>query len=256
MQENGVKVEEFFCNFLLALSSITVTPISLRRINGYADGAPRIPEKGELIFSYHSYGQEKNVWHIKEAAITPLFSIDSAGYLGWSSIVNEFEHYLEDINCLSLEEAKAIILSYRNFFCSTKLSKYHQIKCDVDLPQDYVFFPLQVLDDSAVTFSTLCLIDMITKAAELAKEKKILLFIKRHPFCNSQIMSIFLSDLVSENPFGRVVDLNIHSLIQNARSLITATSGVGFEALIWGIPVYSSGVSEWHTATKKNKYTF
>ncbi|MGE9553600.1 hypothetical protein ACQPT2_20950 [Erwinia amylovora] len=213
-----------------------------------ADNAARKPEKGVLVFSYHSFGKEKNVWHLKEAPVTPLFGIDRYGYSGWSEIADQAREW-PDISAISDEHAGEVIAKYRQKFKKKRISKYPQPNEEnVELPAEYIFFPLQVSNDPVSQFSPFNMLDMLKRAAELARRTGITLLVKRHPFCPSVAVEKTLQQLTEDNPLVKVVNLNVHTLIEHARAVMTVNSGVGIEALIDGAAVYASGKSEWFEA--------
>lgn len=245
---DGKKNKNFISNFLIQLSSFNI-PLYLHSVPFGADNAPRTPEKGTLIFSYHSHSQEKNVWHLKEAPITPLYSIDASGYSGWAEISNS-NKYDDYIGAQDLEEMRDVIKHYRDIFEANGISKYPQPEnIDIEMPEKYVFFPLQVQNDPVSQFNNLNIMEMINKAAECALQYKTYLIFKRHPFCNSIAIDRLLSVLIRNNPYVKVLDLNIHFLIKNAYAVLTVNSGVGIEALVDGASVYASGRSEWYKAS-------
>ncbi|RDK84551.1 capsular polysaccharide biosynthesis protein [Enterobacillus tribolii] len=244
---DGEKNRAFFANFLIQLSKFNV-PLHLIKVPFGADSAARKPEKGALVFSYHSFGKEKNVWHLKEAPVTPLFSIDRYGYSGWAEIADQPRAW-QDISDVSDEHAEQVIEKYRQQFKEKRISKYPQPdEQNVDLPAEYIFFPLQVSNDPVSQFSPFNMLDMLKRAAEAARRTGITLLVKRHPFCSSVAVEKTLQQLAEDNPQVRVVNLNVHTLIEHARAVMTVNSGVGIEALIDGAAVYASGKSEWFEA--------
>jgi glycosyltransferase involved in cell wall biosynthesis len=247
---DGPKNQKFISNFLIALTTRNI-PVYLLKVPFGSDNAPRMPQKGVLVFSYHSRGEEKNVWHLKESPVTPLYSIDRAGYSGWADI-SSLERYQRRINAISSNTAREIIEQYRDFFHRKGLSKYPQpVSDDLELPEKFVFFPLQVIDDPVSKLSQLSMLDILQKAADCAREQEIYLLVKRHPFCRSLAVEKVLSRITRENPWVKQVDANVHILIQHAHAVVTVNSGVGIEALLGGAAVYASGLSEWYRAANR-----
>lgn len=248
---DGFKNKKFIANFLIQLTKLNI-PLYLHHVPFGADEAPRTPEKGTLIFSYHSHNfEEKNVWHLKEAPITPLFAIDATGHSGWSEVANS-DIYHKYIDSLDIDGMKNIINHYRQIFNESGISKYPQPDIqEINLPEKYVFFPMQVQTDPVSQFNRLNIFEMLTEAASCAQYHQFYLLVKRHPFCNSLAVEKFLNQLVANNAYVKIVDLNIHYLIKNAHAIITVNSGVGIEALVDGASVYSSGASEWSKASNQ-----
>ncbi|KAB7654608.1 MAG: hypothetical protein ACRDCT_08815 [Shewanella sp.] len=244
---DGEKNRTFFANFLIQLSKFNV-PLHLIKVPFGADRAARKPEKGALVFSYHSFGKEKNVWHLKEAPVTPLFGIDRYGYSGWAEITN-LPRKRQEISAISDKHAEEVIEKYRRQFKEKRISKYPQPdEQDVELPAEYIFFPLQVSNDPVSQFSPFNMLDMLKRAAEAARRTGTTLLVKRHPFCPSVAVKRTLQQLTEDNPQVKVVNLNVHTLIEHAKAVMTVNSGVGIEALIDGAAVYAAGKSEWFAA--------
>lgn len=245
---DGYKHKGFISNLIFALSERKI-PLYFREVPFGADEAPRNPEKGTLVFSYHSWGNEKNVYRMKEAPVVPLFSIDSNGYSGWSDLVVNPNKYIEEINSISESESESILTQWHHFFLETNASKYPQSKDllseDFD---DFVFYPMQVQNDPVAVHSHYDGIQLLKDAAELANKNKSYLVVKRHPFCQSFAVQEAIEQLVETNSWVVTSNSNIHELIRKSRSVITVNSGVGVEALIDGASVYCAGKCEWQFA--------
>lgn len=240
-EQDGERHKKFYINFIQALSSFSI-PISLINLPFGADSGERIVEKGTIVFSYHSYGFQKNVWHLKEAPIVPLYILDKHGYSGWSNFINEYE---ENNPNITLEDADLIIDEFRKNMNLNNISKYNQPGfTDLDI-RDYIFFPLQVINDPVSIFNKFNLFDVIIYCAKLAEQTKTFLIFKLHPFSNSTVFFDFLKEISISNDFVKIYDANIYSLIGGSRAVITVNSGVGIEALIQGSSVYFLGKCEY-----------
>lgn len=245
---DGYKHKGFISNLILALAERKI-PLYFREVPFGADEAPRVPEKGTLVFSYHSWGSEKNVYRMKEAPIVPLFSIDPNGYSGWSDIVVNYDKYAELINSISEDKAHSIISYWQSLFFKTNDSKYPQSADSLpDDFDDFIFYPMQVQNDPVAVHTDYNGIQLLKDAAELAEENKSHLVIKRHPFCQSFAVQEEIENLVKTNKWVSKSNSNVHELIRKARSVITINSGVGIEALIDGASVYCAGKCEWQMA--------
>jgi len=221
-------------------------PLYFREVPFGADEAPRKPEKGTLVFSYHSWGDEKNIVRMKEAAVTPLFSMDFTGYSGWSDISLNFDKYKSKIDGLDEKDVEKTLNDWKLKFIEKNESKYPQ--SDEELPEighGFVFYPMQVQNDPVAIHSEYDGIRLLLEAAELAKENEVYLFVKRHPFCQSFAVEETITLLTQKNPWVIRTNSNIHTLIRRSNSVITINSGVGIEALIDGASVFCAGKCEW-----------
>lgn len=242
---DGHKHKSFITNLILSLTERKI-PLYFREVPFGADEAPRKPEKGTLVFSYHSWGDEKNIVRMKEAAVTPLFSMDFTGYSGWSDISLNFDKYKSKIDGLDEKDVEKTLNDWKLKFIEKNESKYPQ--SDEELPeivQGFVFYPMQVQNDPVAIHSEYDGIRLLLEAAELAKENKVYLFVKRHPFCQSFAVEETITLLTQNNPWVIRTNSNIHTLIRKSNSVITVNSGVGIEALIDGASVFCAGKCEW-----------
>lgn len=249
IQKNSTH-RQFLGNFLSILS-LKEIPISVISTNFPSYGEERIEFKNHLTFSFHSYENKTNTWSYKESPIVNKYSIDKSGYCGWSDITINFDNYRDQINSISIQNAEKIISAQYNKFLSTKLSKYEQNNNIEKLPERYVFFPLQVVNDSAAKHANLDMIEVIEYISKLASDLKFNVVIKRHPLCPSSAIKNLLKIIQIENKYIQLSDSNVHDLIKNSHSVISCNSGVSLEALIANKAVYCFGKSEWYEASNK-----
>jgi len=183
---------------------------------------------------------------MKEAAITPLFSMDISGYSGWSDIALNFDDYEKEISKIDENTASRVLAEWQQEFIEKSNSKYPQ--SDEALPEvakDFVFYPMQVQNDPVSVHSNYDGIQLLQDAAEIAKEREVYLLVKRHPFCQSFAVEEKITLLTQQNPWVVRTNSNVHDLIRKAKSVITINSGVGIEALIDGASVFCAGSCEW-----------
>lgn len=252
---DGDRTKIFFDNVLRAIC-LTRIPVTLKLVPFNSQDYERVILQDEICFSYHYYipfSKRKNhqytgIYSLKEAPISSYYSIDRYGFSGWSSICNSSD-FSQQINDIDISDAENTIAETKDRFLLSGESKYTQKSLDKDLVKgEYVFFPLQVQNDPVSELSPFTGIQLLKKAAEVAKEKNIKLVVKRHPFCKQDAVVFTLNDIINNNPWVEISDANIHLLNKNAKSVIAVNSGASLEALIIGSRVYNSGLSEWWDA--------
>lgn len=241
---------QFIGNFISCLHDEQLQVI-LNPANFPCYGLKRLAIKESIIFSFHSYNNDKNVFSIKESPIYGLYSVDKNGYSGWSDICVNFDSYIDKINKINDDKAKNIIEEKRFFFKKTKLSKHMQPQNRVPLPTNYLFFPMQVNSDSVTDHENINAMDALDYIAALAEKTGRTLVIKRHPMCKSRGIDIKIEYLSATNSNVLFVNANIHELIEGSSAVIACNSGTSIEALILGKPVYCFGRSEWYEAAHK-----
>lgn len=211
---------------------------------------PRAARPGGMVLSYHSIGDEPNVWRIKDTSVPGWYSFDRYGFSGWSSLARFPEEHEGRIEAIDLQLAEAKVIAVREFMRRGNLSKYKQSQDSFTPGRPYVYFPLQRVDDTVAAFFRLDTIEVLYKAAELAEKTGILLVVKRHPLCNITMIAEALADLQANFSHCVLVsNASIHSQIEGCRAVLVANSGVGIEALLYTKPVFTFGASEYEYAT-------
>ncbi len=243
------KYHKIFLNNMM--KSIINNDISLSTISiGWpAYGIQRSPLNNTILLAFHSYENPENVWSFKESPIHGLYSIDKSGYSGWSDICIHYENYEERINQISDENAEAIILNYQNKIKSG-MTKYKQPEIDHSLPDEFVFFPLQVRTDSVAEKTYLDSLDVLERLSTISFQLKKYIVVKKHPWCKSNAVRATLLKLAQENPYLIISNSEITHLITQSKAVLAGNSGVSLEALISGKPVFCFGESEWSRVTQ------
>lgn len=209
---------------------------------------PRTAPVGGYRLSYHSYGDSRHVWRVKETSVPFFYSFDRLGFSGWSEIALLPERFREHVQRVDTDAAREFCKDLRNWMISNNLSKYAQPDLSAAIPDRFVFFPLQVRGDIVAYHCRLDPLLVLRWAARMALHTRTPLVVKRHPFCRSRLVGIVLKFVSAMNPYVTVADAPIPHLLARCSSVITGNSGVGFEALIHGKQVFSFARSEYMLA--------
>lgn len=248
---DGDRHRHFFASIWLALGDlgVTVRPICL---TFGADAAPRLAKQGQLIISFHSHGDHGNILRLKESYLPPYYTVDRLGYSGFSELAKHPERFSEAINSMDAQESADFIEALKSRTIAANLSKYDQPRMGVEnLPDRFVFQPLQTVDDPVAGFHQLDQLEVLAGAAEAAEALGWSVIFKRHPLCRSVGMTAGLRHLLAVHPNLSSSDASVHSLIPAAQAVIGANSGVLFEALLHGAHVISFGHSDFAMATTR-----
>ena len=241
----GENHKQFVANLFCVLTALKAK-VQLREIRTGLDFEPRQSEN--LLFSYHSIGNEPNVWRIKEGPIPFFFLFDRYGYSGWAEVARDksaqrkAEHFSSEVDSARTRKIVDEILA-------KNISKYPQSELRESLPKGFVFFPLQVQNDTVLRLSKFDYLSVVERVAQIATEKRELLVIKRHPLCESEAVEKLLNRLKSE--WVVVTSASVHECITHAKAVLCCNSGVGFEALLHDKPVFIFGESEYNAAAEK-----
>jgi hypothetical protein len=243
----AVPHQQFVANLFGVFADLNAT-VKVKQKTPGDDFVPRQTES--ILFSYHSVGKSPNVWRVKEGPLPYYFSFDSEGYSGWSAFAKSPDT-LERARQIPLNEAHAVLRKVREETFDRGVSKYPQPASKaVDLPEQYIFFPLQVTADLVLRLARLNTVDVLNAAADMARARGAHLVLKRHPFCVDEDLARRLNEL-KESPWITVTDASVHQCIANATAVLCCNSGVGLEALMGGKPVYNFGDSDYRPAAEQ-----
>lgn len=202
--------------------------------------------EGGPYIAYHSVGTSKQGLHVKETDRRSHFSIDTAGYSGWS----DFSRLLLAAPQADRSIVEAFVARERLTLIAGNESKYEQPDHDPtgSAGPPHVFVALQVIDDAVQRLAHMHMFDMLEEVSLGCRSRNIPVVVKRHPLCRSWEVDRVLRRGERRGLFT-VTQESIHGLISNSCAVCVVNSSVGAEALLHGKPVYTFGASEYQAAT-------
>lgn len=222
------------------------------------DYSERIAPTNGFYLSYHSIGFKKNVWRIKETPIPYFYSIDKRGHSGWSELSSnspEYAKHVEDARKFPESIGRDIRVKIKNWLIDNHLSKYTQSDEIHTLPDNFIFYPLQTNHDPVRVhdnFSQIKAIFMLSLYAFINKNHVVT---KIHPYYTGIKIKFLIKVMEKFNKFFHTSNMSLTKLLPACSAVFVANSGAGFEALIYGKPVYSFSASEYDMAVIKIKKT-
>lgn len=219
-----------------------------------ADFAPRIAPANTLLISVHTVGIAKNVVRLKESYLPGYYCFDRTGYSGWAELA-----FNSKMQALAKNYRRAECANFVSKIRDDKLkynsSKYQQAELEVNainfIKKPYILLALQTTDDIVARLSNVRQDLLSVLIAEKIKPLGINLYIKRHPFCRDKHVECSINKLACEYDFVYLTDKSVNELIPDAKAVITVNSGVGFEALVMGVPVAVAGKSDYSPVAKQ-----
>ena len=179
----------------------------------------------------------------KRGYINGWYYFESGGYSAWSSF-----NYNGSLSLNYLRKYRLVSRSY---------IARRQTKCDQPrvgdfdfLDSSWVFLATQRSDDSVACFTKWDWHVLLYKLYDVVRGSGVKLAIKRHPGCSDSRVTKQLRRLDSL-PNVRVFNANIHHVLQRVGAVVVSNSGVGFEAGLYGKPVYVLGRSDYESAAIK-----
>lgn len=182
--------------------------------------------KNSIFLGHHTYGPQKNVWHIKKGYVPGYMYWDKKGYSGWSEAL---ENYSTELNYGDEVQTEKLMNKYiiEN---SSKIKQPDKTKIP-DHP--YILVLGQRPHDTVAAHSYIDTINLSKLVNEAYKNTGIKVYTKPHP------MSL------NTRFIGKTIQGSIHSLISGARAIYTVNSGSGFEALFHKKQVFTSGACDY-----------
>lgn len=206
---------------------------------------------GQIYYAYHADTPGENTYCFKGGPLPYLWYMDKGGYSGWSEMANSPELQSESA-AYPLEDAtKAIAKIYAQMRDQNLSNQAQPEGCeDIGPLEGFVFYPLQVNDDSVMELTKHSQSDVIDALSIQAAATGRPLVIKRHPLCTSPTIDAALT-AAAEREGVTITTGSVNALIERAHSVVVTNSSVGFQALIARKPVYSLGHSEYaHMTTR------
>jgi capsule polysaccharide export protein KpsC/LpsZ len=243
---NNFKYQKiFYDNLLSVLKDLGLNYTKIKRTSRKTIKQHEvIPNRIHL--AYHKYQNIKNVYSIKEAYTLHEMYFDKTGYSGWAEIANN-KKLFEESQQVDLEEAKIFLESYFEKYHYNKLTKYYQSDTEIKISNPYVLVLLQIPNDTVSDLSDILTYDLANIVADVYNDSDFSVVIKPHPHDK-----IFNSSLMNNSNFIISND-SLDSLIMKSSAVYTVNSGAGFEALLYGKPVFTSGHSDYHWVTTRVK---
>lgn len=207
---------------------------------------PREFPQETYCINYHKKFDLRRNLNVKLAYFHSYFYFDRKGYSGWSEIANSAFNP-EDVN--EKDAAQYFDERIRSAYLDRGISKYQQPSVTPELPENFVFFPMQVPNDSVLNLSYIQQTEILL---ELMRDPIVPVVIKVHPITQKRHPEAAKSILDLHDPKKSVfvVDGHLHDIIRRSKAVICINSGAGMEALLLGRPVLTCGRSEYHHLTK------
>lgn len=245
---DGDRHRLFYSSVMLALSDLSVRVRPVRLPFG-ADKSPRLYKPGQLVISFHSIGRAGNVLRFKESYVPPYYTLDRLGYSGFSELATHPSNFLDRIERTSSKDAERFVAGLAKSQAERNASKYKQSKIKSHPPGQFIFMPLQTVEDTVAELNHIKPPQVAFALADYCEKVGQTLVIKRHPSCKSRAVERMLTDLQRKFESVFLTDGSIHGLINKASCVVGGNSGVLFEALLQGANVITFAKSDFALAT-------
>ena len=209
---------------------------------------------GKVVFAHHTHNgmfsrafiSKNEVFHFKSGDLPNTLTIDPNGFAGWSTISSASVSDLVN-NQPSFNEVEAFFNKKSLEIKQSNHSKYQQrgIQEAKKLPERFVFVALQTVGDIVQQNALIDIFTMLDTTVDSFSNTDVSVLIKRHPKCRNAKMKAAITRVVENNSNVFETGQSIHVLLNQAEALYTVNSGVGSEAMIYNIPIYCFGRSDY-----------
>ena len=202
-------------------------------------------EKDTLFLAWHLHGNKPDIWHLKTGYLPGYFYFDKYGYSGWAELAHKYEYHLDPD---SIRDEMQVFCN--NYIASNK-SRALQPK-SAYIPNDpYVLVLQQRTNDYVMEFAHLDCQTLLDGVTELYRDTKYTVCTKAHPLTNPNKDQRDRPLTIDPSVFEATG--SIHKIIAGASAVYTVNSGSGFEALLHGKRVFTSGDCDYHWVTTSIK---
>jgi len=210
--------------------------------------------RDKVVFSHHTinaqysadFREMNDLYHFKSGDLPDTLSIDPNGFAGWASIADKTVAELIPTPV----ERKVTADYFEMSSLQTKanqVSKYEQPDRvpNQKLTEPYVFVALQTVNDMVQRNAYLDIFSMLELIVEAFAGSKFQVVLKRHPKCRNKKMANAIREAVALHENVVETNASIHKLLEGAKAVYTVNSGVGSEAMIYELPIYCFGKSDY-----------
>jgi capsule polysaccharide export protein KpsC/LpsZ len=211
-------------------------------------GKQIIREKNTLCLAWHLHGNLPDIWHLKTAYLPDYFYFDKYGYSGWSDLAQEYNYDID------IEDIRDEMQEFCDNYIASNRTRALQPESAYIPEEPYVLVLTQRPGDSVIKeFAYMDSQKLLDEVTELYKDTDYTVCVKTHPFSDPE--NFHSDEYVRMSPDTFHATGSMHKIIAGATAVYTVNSGSGFEALMHGKRVFTSGKSDYHwvTTTVKNK---
>jgi len=191
-----------------------------------------------LRLNWHTYGGMPNTWHIKKGYLNGYLYFDKLGHSGWSSLAQKYNP-----RALTGEE-RIKTIKFCEDYIQNNQSKFIQPTQTEVKYKDYVLVLGQLPKDEVGKLAHIPTRKLPHLVGNLYKKSPYTVVYKPHP--RTEKTPGIKNCTISTQ--------SIHSLLAEAKTVYVVNSGAGFEALIHGKRVITTGGSDYHWVTNSVQY--
>lgn len=205
-------------------------------------GRPQIlRDKNTLCLTWHLHGDLPDIWHLKTAYLPDYFYFDKHGYSGWSDLAQEYEYDVD------IKDIRDEMQTFCDNYIASNSSRTIQPQEAFIPNKPYVLVLAQRPGDNVMKFAHMDSQVLLNEITELYKDTEYTVCVKSHPLSEPGLYSSDVEITMSPEVFHATG--SVHKIIAGATAVYTVNSGSGFEALLHGKRVFTSGDCDYHWVT-------
>lgn len=186
----------------------------------------------------HNYPLSNALFYM-QTVIPRYFTVDSKG---WGAHLS----YLP----LDLNEDNEDVFDILREEQEMNISKFEQPKTVLDVDGDFILFVCQIPHDETIKYhSNVGVEDALIKTLEWAQKNEKNVVVKGHPVNPASMQRLIEITMHFKQTY--VDDVSLLSCLKKCESVFLVNSGVGFEAILQGKPIFQFGNSEYEQVVNK-----
>ena len=195
-------------------------------------------KENSIYLAWHSHGTLPNIWHLNAGYMPNYLYFDKTGFGPWSEIVDECNYKVP------VEVVRTGVENFCTDYIANNSTRIPQPQTAFLPDEPYVLVLGQRPDDCVAQFSHIDTMSLAHVVTEAYKGTKYKVCTKAHP----------LEPTMAYGPPDAIqVTGNLHKCIAGASAVYTVNSSSGFEGIIHGKRVFTTGRSDYHWAATELK---
>lgn len=217
-------------------------PVAFRRAPCNPTRPPAFNGAPSLSFHTIAENARPEARHIKDSHLKGIVAIDTHGYSGWGQWASA---QMADIPSPSADRTARLKARYVE-----SLNTYARAPTEpfVKPAGKYVALFLQLESDTTQVAANVSLTQAIETVCVWGANNNVEIVIKRHPSCESHKVAVHLN-AASKQAHVHISKAHIHDIACDAICVVTCNSGSGFEVLLQGKTVITTGGCDYRQAT-------
>lgn len=198
--------------------------------------------ESDLVISQHTVGEADNWLHYKIAYLGDCFYLNESGFGPYASAYHGYrddQAYLESVGRGRVHK-----------FLNERKTKFPQSSVD-DIQSnlnDFIFFPMQTENDTVANHAFFKTDLLLHALHDYCASSGQVCVVKLHPLDDPE-RGLKIRKKFFDSKYITFSECSIFQLLEDCRAVVCVNSGVGLEAVLFGVPVITCGRADYSPLT-------